>query len=79
MSLQEQVDQSISEEEKTKYTVLMTFPVYATHETTVWASSKNNAEAAAQHLENDEWSLVECNPNKIVIDGFPEYEVLEAD
>lgn len=60
-----------------KYTVLMSFPVDAVHKTTVWASSKDEAESSVQHLENDEWELVECNPNKIALDGFSSLEVEE--
>jgi len=60
-----------------EYTVLMTFPVTAVHKTTVWATDEYDAERAAQQQPNDEWELVECNPNKIALDGYSEYEVLE--
>lgn len=62
-----------------EYTVLMTFPVEAVHKTTVWATSKDEAESAVQNLENDAWELEDCNPNKIALHGHVEYEVLEVD
>lgn len=71
------MSQTDTEQLEKKYTVLMTFPVYAVHKTTVWASSKDEAESLASEERNIEWNLVECNPNKITVDGFPEYEVQE--
>jgi len=60
-----------------EYTVLMTFPVDAVHKTTVWATNEDEAESAVQNLANDEWELVECNPNSIALDGLVDFEVLE--
>ncbi len=70
---------SSQETEEKEYNVLMTFPVYATHTTTIYASSKDEAESLASHQKNDEWNLLECDPNKIVIDGLPSYEVQEVE
>ena len=60
-----------------KDTILMTFPVTAVHKTTVWASNEDDAERAVQNLKNDDWELVECNPNSIALHGLVDFEVLE--
>ncbi len=62
-----------------EYTVLMTSHVYATHEATVWATSKDEAEELAEKPGHCEWELVECDPDDVVIGGFPDYEVQEEE
>ena len=67
---------TVQETEK-EYTVLMTFPVNAVHKTTVWASSKDEAESLAAQPGN-EWELEDCDTDDMVIGAFPEYEVEET-
>ena len=66
------------ETEEKEYTVLMTFPVNAVHKTTVWASSKDEAESVAAEPGYCVWEFEECDTNDMVIDGLPDYEVREV-